>query len=287
MAVILNDTGNSMKLGIKIAAGIVAVLLVIGLLGRALPVFTVSYGMVGVVTRFGSIARIAQPGLNVKTPVIEDVEYFRTQKVIYETSEQAGKSNADYTDEPVDSSTADGQQVSVRYTVRFRLPPDKIKAIAETIGFESQVVERVVKTESRSVVRNVAREFKAEQLYTGDVFKFQQKVTELLKTSFDKNGIELDEFLVRQIKFGDEYVKAVEQKQIEYERVKAEEYKADQEKFRKAQTITKAEGDAKAQEILRANLTDQVLQKLFIEKWNGILPTYMGNGLQTFLNLNK
>lgn len=287
MAVVLRNTEITMKQGIKIAVAVVVIFLIIVLLGRALPFFTVSYGQVGVVTRFGSIARVASPGLNFKTPLIEAVEYFRTQKIIYETSEHGGESNADYKDEPVDSSTADGQQVSVRYTVRFRLPPDNIKPIAETLGYESQVVERVVKTESRSVVRNVAREFKAEQLYTGDVFKFQQKVTDLLKESFAKNGLDLDEFLVRQIKFGDEYVKAVEQKQIEFERVKAEEYKAEQEKFRKAQTITKAEGDAKAQEILRANLTDQVLQKLFIEKWNGILPTYMGSGLQTFLNLNK
>lgn len=276
-----------MEIGKKAVVIIAIVFALLILLPRVLPVFTVNYGEMAVVTQFGKIVRLAGPGLNYKLPFVENAEFFRTQKLIYETSEEAISSKADYKDQPVDSSTEDGQQVSIRYTVRFRLVPDKIKSIAENIGFEEQVVERIIKTESRSVVRNVAREFKAGQLYTGDVFRFQEQVSNLLRDSFLKNGIELDEFLVRQVKFGQEYVSAVEQKQIESERVKTEEYKAEQEKFRKAQAITKAEGEAKAQEILRTSISDQLLQKLAIDKWNGILPIYYGSGALPFLNLNR
>ena len=271
----------------KVVVVVVIILALLVFLPRVLPVFTVNYGEVAVVTQFGKIVRIASSGLNFKLPFVENAEFFRTQKLIYETSEEAVSSKADYKDQPVDSSTEDGQQVSIRYTVRFRLMPEKIQSIAENIGHEEQVVERIIKTESRSVVRNVAREFKAGQLYTGDVFRFQEQVSNLLRDSFLKNGIELDEFLVRQVKFGQEYVSAVEQKQIESERVKTEEYKAEQEKFRKAQAITKAEGEARSQEILRASISDQLLQKLAIDKWNGILPTYYGSSTLPFLNLNR
>ena len=147
----------------------------------------------------------------------------------------------------------------------------------------------MIKTESRSVVRNVSRGFTAQEMYTGDIFRFQAKVTELLKASFNRNGISLDEFLVRQVIFGNDYISAVEQKQIEKEKVKTEEYKAEQEKFKKEQQITKAEGEAKAQEVLRGSISDLLLQKLAIDKWNGVLPTYVGagNAPLPFINLGK
>lgn len=265
------------KLGLIVKI-FVLVIILIAFLPLFLPFTTINYGEVGVITRFGKIERILNPGLNFKIPLVESVESFRTQKIIYETSEHINISNADYKDEPVDSSTQDGQQISIRYTVRFRLPPENIKKIAETLGYEQQVVERVIKTESRSVVRNVSRQFTAQEMYTGDIFKFQAKVTELLKASFNRNGISLDEFLVRQVIFGNDYISAVEQKQIEKEKVKTEEYKAEQEKFKKEQQITRAEGEARAQEVLRGSISELLLQKLAIDKWNGILPTYVGAG---------
>jgi len=122
----------------------------------------------------------------------------------------------------------------------------------------------------------VAREFPANELYTGTVFNYQTKVAETLKASFDKNGVILDEFLVRQMKFSEQYIASLEQKQIEQEKVKTEEFIAQQEEFKKQQKIIRAEGEAKAQELLRLTIDPLVLQKMAIEKWNGILPTYLG-----------
>ena len=116
---------------VKIGIGIIIFFLVVGFAINMMPFFTVTYGSVAIVTRFGKIVRVASPGLNFKIPFIEGVENFSVQKIIYETSEHTDQSQADYKDEPVDSSTQDGQQVSIRYTIRFRMPSDKIKSIAE------------------------------------------------------------------------------------------------------------------------------------------------------------
>ncbi len=261
------------------------VLIFLGLLPNLMPFYTVRYGQAGIVTRFGKIVRVSKPGFHLKIPIIENVEYYTTQKIIYETSENPQSSRADYTDYPVDTSTKDGQQIKIRYTIRFRINPEKVRWVAENIGKEEQVVERVVKADSRSVVRNIAREFTAQELYTGNVFRFQDRVEKILKKSFENNGLILDEFLTRQIKFSQEYVSAVEQKQIEKEKIKTEEYRAQQEEFRKQQRITRAEGEAKAQEILRRTIDPLVLQKMAIEKWDGRLPTYMGDNAVPFLNI--
>lgn len=247
------------------------------LLSRLAFWFTVRYGQAAIVSRFGKIVRIASPGFHFKLPAVEQVNTYITQKLIYETSEYQDQSQADYRDTPVDTSTKDGQQVSIRYTIRFQVQPARLKEIAENLGDEQQIVERVIKTESRSVVRNVAREFQAQELYTGDVFQFQKRVSQVLKKSFAQNNLTLDEFLVRQVKFSEEYFSAVEQKQIQKEMVKTEEYKAEQEKYKKQAKITRAEGEGKAQEILKLTIDPLVLEKMAIEKWNGSLPLYWGS----------
>ncbi|MDO8515287.1 MAG: prohibitin family protein [bacterium] len=261
----------------KIILFVIILVFVLPLLSKISFFYTVNYGKAAIVSRFGKIERVALPGPHFKLPVVENVDFFSTQKIIYETSEHDDVSKADYKDTPVDTSTEDGQQVSIRYTVRFQLDQSKLDWVALNLGQEAQIVERVVKTNSRSVVRNLARRFRAQDLYTGNVFDFQKDVQASLSASFVNNGLILDEFLVRQITFSEEYVNAVEQKQIENEKVKTEEYKANQETFIKQQKITRSEGEGAAQEILKRSIDPLVLQKMAIEKWDGKLPTYFGS----------
>src|SRR3989338_4665753 len=298
MKIITPGTFNFEKLK-KIIIVLLILILVLPFLGRLNPLYTVEFGTVGVVSRFGRIERLASPGLNFKMPIIEKIYFYNTQKIIYETAEQpqtsqfynkestgfnlnstVQKTASDSADFPVDTTTKDGQQVSIRFTLIYRLDPEKVLWLAQNIGTQDQIATRIVQAESRSITRNVAREFPASELYTGDVFKYQQSVQDRLVSGFEENGVILDEFLVMQIKFSDGYIAAVEQKQIEQEKVKTEEFKAQQEEFIKQQKIIRAEGEARAQDILRQTINPLVLQKMAIEKWNGILPTYLGGGAE-------
>ena len=65
------------------------------------------------------------------------------------------------------------------------------------------------------------------------------------------------------------------------------EFKAQQEEFIKQQKIIRAEGEARAQDILRQTIDPLVLQKMAIEKWNGILPQATGGGGIPFIDLSK
>lgn len=290
---------------IKLVVIVFAIFIILPYLSLLNPFYTVEYGTIGVVSRFGAINRKADPGLHLKLPFFEKLNYYTTQKIIYETSENpvqspyynnarkginvgssVQKQQSDVADYAVDTTTEDGQQVSIRFTLRFSLNPDKILWLAENIGTQDQVAQRIVQAQARSVSRNIARGFPARELYTGNVFNYQTEVENKLRESFEQNGIILDEFLVRQLEFSDQYVSAVEQKQIEQERVKTEEFKAQQEEFKKQKEIIRAEGQAKAQELLRATIDPLVLEKMAIEKWDGKLPTYMGSGSTPFVNIN-
>jgi len=236
----------------------------------------VSAGTVKVVTRFGKVTgRMLNPGAHFILPLAESTITYNTKKVTYEASDQPRSSQATYTDLSVDTTTKDGQQIEINYTVRFSIEPKKAGWIANNIGTESDVVEKIVKTDTRIHARNIARGFNAADLYTGNIAEMQKAVENFLRPIFEENGLLLDEFGVRGITFTDDYISAIEAKQIEKERVITEENIARQEDFRKEARIIRAEGEAEEQRLQRETLNDALLMKMWIEKWNGNVPDVM------------
>ncbi len=267
----------------------VGFLALFGLLTVLLGFRTIDAGEVGVVTRFGQVTgRVLYPGANFIVPWVEGVSTYDTRKVIYETTsiEKQKESKADYKDYPVDTNTKDGQQVDIYYTVRFSVDPTKATWVAQNIGPEDALVEKIVKTDSRIWARNIPREFEANHLYTGSVIEVQNLIEGKLKPLFEANGLILDEVGIREIKFADEYVHAIEQKQIQAVKVETEKNIADQAVYQKQARITAAEASAKEQELQKITISDQLLKKMWIERWNGALPTYMmGNEATNLIQL--
>jgi regulator of protease activity HflC (stomatin/prohibitin superfamily) len=236
----------------------------------------VSAGTVKIVTRFGKVTgRMLNPGAHFILPLAESTITYNTKKVTYEASSQPKNSGATYTDLSVDTTTKDGQQIEINYTVRFSIEPKKAGWIANNIGTEADVIEKIVKTDTRIHARNIPRGFNAADLYTGNITEMQKSVEDFLRPIFEENGLLLDEFGVRGITFTNEYISAIEAKQIEKERVITEENIARQEDFRKEARIIKAQGQAEEQRLQRATLNDALLMKMWIEKWNGNVPSVM------------
>jgi regulator of protease activity HflC (stomatin/prohibitin superfamily) len=202
------------------------------------------------VTRFGRITgRIMEPGLNWKAPFVDRVVIYRTQEIVYITEEQAGqdvRTAGTYLDYPTDTTTADGQQISVKYSVRFRIDATKITRIANEIGDEEALVDKVVKFHTRILARNIPKEYEALDLYTGKIQAVQVEFESQLRPLLAEKGVILEAFGLRQIEFQEDYVQAIEQKQIEAENVQTEQNRAEQAKWRAQSAIEAAKGEAQA-----------------------------------------
>lgn len=239
----------------------------------------VDAGEVAVVTQFGKVTgRTLEPGAHLITPLVNGTKFYNTKKVIYETTtgEKQEVSDADYKDYPVDTNTKDGQPVDIFYTVRFSVDSTQAGRITETIGSERDLVEKIVKTESRIWARTIPREFTASELYSGDgVQLVQEKIFEALDPTFRANGLVLDSIGIREIKFTDQYVQAIEAKQIEAVKVETAENIAKRAEYEKEATIKQAEAQAESQRLQSQTITSTFLEKEWIEKWDGKLPTYM------------
>ncbi|NPA91144.1 MAG: hypothetical protein GXO55_06820 [Chloroflexi bacterium] len=233
---------------------LVIFLLVLGAAALTDSVVQIEAGTVGVVKRFGNIVGVFNPGLNFKLPFIDEVVIYRTQEIVYETSANPQASRADYRDYEVDTATADGQQITARYTVRFRILPERAPDILRNLGTEAEVVEKVVKASSRVHVRNILKRYEANELYSGNVEQAQNEIAARLREDFEKAGLQLTFFGLRSIQFTEEYKQAVERKQIEAENVKTKQHLAEQAKYEKQRAITQAEAEAERQRLERIGI---------------------------------
>ena len=251
-------TGRRGKANLKSAviSGVVVALLIFVGIAISDSFTQVEAGSVAVVKQFGQVVDVFSPGLNFKLPFIQRTVPYRTQEILYETSEDPTSSQADYRDMEVDTATSDGQQISARYTVRFRIDPNKVTDIVNNLGTEGEMVERVVKANSRVHVRNILKQHTATDLYSGNVEKAQSDIAVRLQEEFAKEGIQLVFFGLRSIHFQEDYRKAVEQKQIERENIATKENLAKQAEFEKKRTITQAEAEAERQKLERIGMAE-------------------------------
>ena len=236
---------KSRVFGVVVVVGVVGFFALIAVLSSYTPI---EYGRVGMVTRFGGITnRIMQPGLNWKLPFVERVVIYRTQELVYATMAESDiPGPGTYADLPTDTTTADGQQITVKYSVRFRIDPERITQIANEIGDESQVVEKVVKFHSRILGRNIPKEYAALDLYTGNIQRAQEEFEEQLRPLLQAKGVILEAFGLRKIDFREDYVQAIERKQIEAENVITEQNRAQQAKWKAQAAIEESKGQAQA-----------------------------------------
>jgi regulator of protease activity HflC (stomatin/prohibitin superfamily) len=279
-----------MKLIPKIIIGVCAGIVIMLLISNTFVV--VQAGNVRVVTQFGRTTGVTyEPGLHVKIPFIQNTVNYLTRQVTYETSDNPETSQANYPDYSVDTTSSDGQQIQLKYTIRFSIDGKKAEWIYNNIGTMGDLVEKVVKTEARSLARNIPKKYTAAQLYSEQVFVIQEEIGESLRPRFEANGIIMDDFLLRKVDFTEEYFNVLEEKQIAEERIVIEQNIFEQEKIKKEQEIIKAEAEARQIEIKGEALKKypQIIQLEFIEKLSpniswGILPD---EGIIPVIDLSK
>lgn len=227
---------------ILVIVGIVAALVVTTLLTCTV---RVRHGTVRPVAKWGRLTgEVMEPGLHWRWPIMESTINMPTVVQSYETSDHPDESKADHTDYPVGAQTIDGQQVTVKYTVLFRVPVESAIGAVQNVGRMDEIVENVIKAHSRNLTRLLAQGYTAETLYSGDgIFDYQETVREQLAEDISQYGIALDDFLVRKVEFDADYIAAIEQQQIAQEAIKTAQYQAEAAEHERDRQITLAEAE--------------------------------------------
>lgn len=262
------------KKNIIIVIIVVAVLLVL-----INTITTVPTGFVGVKTRFGQVQeQMIQEGLNVKIPFIEKIVKIdcRTQRYSVKT----------------EASSKDLQKVSnINIVVNFNVDKTKANNLYKEVGTKYQEV--LIEPAIYEAIKQGMSQYTAEELITkrSEVSKI---ILELLQTKLEDRGILVTALNITDLSFSEEFDNAVEQKQVVEQETQKARYELEKAKVENEKKIENAKADAEVMRQQNSQITENTLklkeleiQKEFIEKWNGQLPSTALTDSIPFLNIGK
>lgn len=243
---------------ISIIIGIIIFILFILLL---LSFKTIKSGEVGLKVRFGKIVDTSlKEGLNLKLPIIEKIVKvnIKVQKAELDT----------------ESSSKDLQTIKTKLAVNYRVDSENAVSLYKTVG--NSYEETILIPAIQESIKSAMSQYTAEQTITKRN-EVSDKCLEEIQNQVEKYGIKIEDFNIIDLDFSDAYNQAIEEKQVAEQKVLTAQQELERTKIEKEKKIVEAQGTKEANEILNKTLTDENLTKQFIDKWNGQLPTAMGD----------
>jgi len=253
---------SNRKVGKMVALIILGVALVIVALSSFV---IIPAGHTGVRVTMGRVVGHEGEGLIFTPPFIQNVVLMdnRTQALEMQT----------------EAVTRDLQSVRMVYTVNYSLNSDMAGNVFREIGlgFESVIIRPTVE----ETVKDVTARYTIEQLITQRARVSSDIATEL-QANLGARGFTFERFNIVDFAFSQEFSNAIEQVRI-----------AEQNALRAYQDLERSRHEAEAERVMAraqadvlryqaAELTDTNLMAMWIERWNGVLPSVMtgdGNGM--------
>ena len=225
-------------------------------------IHTVDTGEVAVVKYFGEAIDVESPGTYFDFWITKNYTTFDTKTQTLQ----------------LDAATysSDAQTMNVQMTVQYRIHADSAIKIAEQYGTIDTLqarIEAIVAEKTKATLSS----HKAMDIIANRA-SMSPLVEDAVRNAIDEQFyVSIQTVSITNIDFSDAFEKAVEEKMVaEQEQLKAN--------YQNETKIAKATADAEAKkisaqaekeanELLQKSLTDEILQEMWIEKWDGKLPS--------------
>ncbi|MDP4008123.1 MAG: prohibitin family protein [Candidatus Peregrinibacteria bacterium] len=235
--------------------------------------FLVPAGHVGVMfdyTRGGVLENERGEGIQFKIPIIQKATIFNVRTQEYTMSIAAGEGYK-YENDAIEARSKDGQVVFIDGTALFHIAKDDASIIYQTLGTEIDVITKVVRPKARETVREVVGRFNSLDLVSEKRSEISDLINDELKASFAVDNVTMEEFIIRNVSFSEEFAAVIEQKEIARQNILTAEYRKQEAEALKAKKIIEAEADAESIRLkgdaLRSN--PEVIQLEFVDKMAG------------------
>lgn len=297
---------NSLKL-IK-RFGLLAVVILLALIILPNCFATVPVGSTGIMLTMGKVEDTAlSEGVHFKIPFVQRIVSMDNRVKKLELSTEA--------------FSKDIQTVSATLAVNYRLQTEKTFSIYKTTGTAYE--ENLIVPATHEVLKSVCAQYTAEELISKRADS-SDKMRDELDAKLNPLGISITDFNIIDFDFSDEFISAVESKQVaEQLRKKAatenetaiaqaerekqvtiKQSEAEAERVRIAaeaqakSTLIAAQADADAVKLaadaeayrlekIGEQLTQETILNTIAENWNGELPSVVGTNPMSVLNLNE
>ena len=156
-----------------------------------------------------------------------------------------------------------GLTIAMELSYRYNPMPSKAGYIEESIG--SNYHDKIIIPEIRSVSREVIGEYLPEELYSTKRETIEDEVYEKTLIALEKKFINLDAVLIRDVTLPQTLQDAIEKKLKQEQEALEYDFKIEKAEKEALRLEIEARGKAKANDILNASLTTNVLKDKGIE----------------------
>ncbi|MBL8133231.1 MAG: prohibitin family protein [Anaerolineae bacterium] len=206
-------------------------------------------------------------GTSIVIPGVQEYTLYRIDQQEYTMSGTTNE-GARAGDDVVRARTRDGQEVGLDVTIIFAVEPTDADQVH--VRWRDRYVEDFVRPTARSFVRDVISGYTAEEIYGSGRTEMEQQIQDLLLARMAEEGLKLNDLLVRDITFSDQFSQSIENAQIAQQEAARARLVVQQREQEAAQAravaagerdaaITRAEGEAQAI-ILRAQAEAEALR---------------------------
>lgn len=247
---------------------------------------TVPTGYQGVVLQWGNPVRTVSSGLNLITPIAEDIALVNTQVQKATAQESAASS--------------DLQEVSTSVTVNYQLDANYAKDIYTNL--RDQYESRVIQPAMQDALKAATAKFQASELITQREAAKNSFLT-LLQEKLSQYHINVVSVSITDFQFSESFKMAIEAKVTAEQNALAAKNKLEQIGYEAQQqviqananataiialanananaTVIAANATASAVQIIQVQLTPEYIQYLYAIGWDGKLPIYWASGNST------
>ena len=183
--------------------------------------------------------------------------------------------------------TADSQWINTNLQIQARI--DKTQAFEYFKKYKDDDLEDIASIISNTIKReleSITTQYNVIDILGEARSEIVNKTLELVKEELLKDGILVERLVIVDTDAGAEIENAIAQEAVAKKNVDTAKYKKEQAELEGQAKIAEAKATAEANKLLEKSLTDEVIAKQFIEKWDGKLPTtYAGEDVMGIFNL--
>ena len=224
---------------------------------------------VGIPVTLGKIGSPLNPGIHFTMPWTT-VTAFSTrlqESVMSQTSEEGDVQRAD----GIEVLSSEGGRLVLDVTVRYGIDPAQASALFRLVGSTDGIRDRIVRPDTRALVRDIYSRFSAEESYSIKREIVSATAEKELRDRLKPRGIVLDALKIRDITLEDNLQKQITAKleakqQAERALIEQKKEQTQAETRRKvAETdalskVVTAKGEAEANRVLSQSLTPELLR---------------------------
>ena len=259
--------GNRVRAGLPGRVGLIVALLLVLLFSMVGSVRVVPVGHALVI--FNTITksfRLSQQGVTFVWPVISQTEQYDLRRLEYTMSSTEGEGRRANVDDSLWSPTQEGLQVGIDLTVWHHLDPARLNVIHQKIGPDYE--EKIIRPAVRSVIRLVISEYGVMDVYSSKRAAIQDEINVKIRKLVEKDGFVIDEVVLRDVRFTEQFAKAIEAKQIAQQSAEQMKYVLEKEQREAERKVIEAQGRAKSIETINEALRQNpnYIRYLYVDK---------------------